>query len=303
MKAQKNKIVFVLLIVFTVLFISVYSILTFGKDKEEELDSEHIPLPDLEDTSVDYESKLEAIEAIKEEKQSTAPSIYPDHMMDDKGYFNPDYMEYEKQRIIDSVYQSNFVMAISPPMEKKDRLSEQVLRDPVLPDSINLEVSDSISTQKMELEHQLFFASHPTLDVEFDGLAHVDGNQIVKNGHRLILRLDTAMYFNGHHFPIGSRIYGFIKIRPNRILLDIVKVGKYHVKFKAFDLQDGQEGIYVENQLRGEVVESGLDAALGEINIPGIPQVGGVKRIFQRRNRSVKVAIQHQYQIKLVRVP
>lgn len=104
MKLQKNKIVFALVLVGVVLFITVYAILTFGKDKKGTLEPNRIPTPDVEENPVEYGSKLEAIEAIKEEREVVAPQLYPDHMVDDKGYFNPDYMEYEKQRIIDSVY-------------------------------------------------------------------------------------------------------------------------------------------------------------------------------------------------------
>ena len=84
MKTQKNKIVFVLVLACMVLFITIYSIVTFGKPKKESLDVGRIPMPDLEDTSVEFETKLEAVEAIKVEKQSTAPQVYPDHMVDDK---------------------------------------------------------------------------------------------------------------------------------------------------------------------------------------------------------------------------
>ncbi|GLU45129.1 hypothetical protein Musp01_27530 [Muricauda sp. NBRC 101325] len=287
-----------------VLFLTIYSIMTFGKDEETELDPERIPIPDLEDNQFEFESKLEALEAIKEERETPAPPMYPDHMVDDKGYFNPDYMEYEKQRIIDSVFQSSNLEEIAPSIKKmEEEMPNQLQSDSLETDMASLDVSNPIFMQERALEHQLFFASRPALDVGLGGLAHVDGNQIVKDGHRLMLRLDTDMYLDGRQLPKGSPIYGFVKIRPNRVLLDIVKIGEYQVKLKAVDLQDGEDGIYVENQLRGEVIESGVDAALGDVNIPGVPQLGGIKHIFQRNNRSIKVAIQHHYQIKVIPVP
>lgn len=303
MKLQKNKIVFVLVMVTVVLFITAYSLLIFGKEQEPELNTDQIPLPDLEESPKEYESKLEALEAIKEEGETTALPMYPEHMIDHKGYFNPDYMEYEKHRIIDSVYQSSALQGDSSPVEKKDTWSEQVLLESFTPDSVGLVESDPISIHELALEHQLFFASHPKWDLGSGGLAHVDGDQVVKDGHRLALRLDTDIHMDGYQFYRGCRIYGFVKIRPNRVLLDIVKIGEHQVKLKAFDLEDGGEGIYVENQLRGKVVESGVDATLGDINIPGIPQVSGIKRIFQQNNRSIKVKFQHQYQIKLIQKP
>ncbi|MCR9228241.1 MAG: hypothetical protein NXH90_12545 [Flavobacteriaceae bacterium] len=41
-------------------------------------------------------------------------------MMDDKGYFNPDYMEYEKQRIIDSVYASTNHRQMNTQLERRE---------------------------------------------------------------------------------------------------------------------------------------------------------------------------------------
>lgn len=303
MKLQKNKIVFVMVMVCMVLFTVVYAMFTFGKDKEDVMEPDRIPIPDLEGSPVEYESKLEAIEAIKEERDIMAPQLYPDHMVDDKGYFNPDYMEYEKHRIIDSVYRSRSVPAKSSPSEKNDAVTAQVRTVAEVPNTDSLEVPVTISIQELALSHQLFFASQPRLSIDLGTKAHVDGNQMVKEGHRLAMRLDNDMRINGQRFPRGSRIYGFVTIRPNRVLLDIVRVGEHQVKLKVYDLQDGKEGIYVENQLKGEILESGLDATLGEINVPGIPQVSGIKRIFQRNNRTIKVEIKHRYQIKLVHVP
>ncbi|WP_127139066.1 hypothetical protein [Flagellimonas oceanensis] len=120
MKLQKNRIVFVLVMVCVVLFITVYAIVAFGQDKEPELDPERIPVPDLEDYQVDFETKLEAVEAIKKEHETNAPSIYPEHMVDEKGYFNPDYMEYEKHCIIDSVYQSKTFVGADPIVHKEE---------------------------------------------------------------------------------------------------------------------------------------------------------------------------------------
>ena len=55
MKLQKNKIVFVLVLVCVVLFITAYSLLTFGKEQEPELNMDQIPLPDLEESPKAYE--------------------------------------------------------------------------------------------------------------------------------------------------------------------------------------------------------------------------------------------------------
>ncbi|MDF0709038.1 conjugative transposon protein TraM [Flagellimonas okinawensis] len=303
MKARKNKIVFVLVMACVVIFLVLYGIMTFGREKEPDLVPADIPLPDLGEDQPEFDSKLGALEAVKEERETKVPSLYPDHMVDDKGYFNPDYMEYEKQRIIDSIYRSSTGHATGSPTANRKEPSGPEESRPVGHDTIEVRVSDAVTTQELVLAHQLFFASNPKADVKPVGLAHVDGNQIVREGHRLVLRLDSDLSLEGHFLPRGSRIYGFVRIGTNRVMLDIVKIGEHQVSLKAFDLQDGEEGIYVENRLRGEVLESGVDASLGDLNIAGVPQFRGIKRIFQGRNRAIKVAVQHQYQIKLVQKP
>lgn len=306
MKAQKNKIVFVLVLVGVVLFIALYAILNFGKDKETELEPDRIPMPDLEENQKVYESKMEALDALKEEREIVAPQIYPDHMVDDKGYFNPDYMEYEKQRIIDSIYKHSNLEA------GKVAVKEITKDPPPIPmagkNMGNGRVGDGalLSIQERGLAHQLFFAADPQRviaplvgDQGRAVLAYVDGNQTLRDGHRLHLRSGQNFQWNGLAIPKDARIYGFVKLRPNRVMVELAGFDGKDISLKVHDLQDGQEGIYVENHLKGEVMEQGLEETIGELNVPGFPQIGGLKRIFQRRNRDIKVDVRDKYQIVL----
>jgi len=306
MKLKKNKIVFALVLIGVVLFITLYAILTFGKGKKETLEPNRIPTPDVEKNPVKYGSKLEAIEAIKEEREVIAPQLYPDHMVDDKGYFNPDYMEYEKQRIIDSVYRnSKFktdAVVVSGAEEKPEviAIKEEDCREEMVQDAMVVDLGERA------LSHQLFFASDPKMDhtslvggIGMGILAYVDGDQVLRDGHRLDLRLGQDIEYHGVSLPKNTRIYGFVKLRPNRILVNLARFGDLELALKAHDLQDGQEGIYVENHLNGEAMERGLDETLGEINVPGLPQIGGLKRMFQRHNRAIKVDIKDNYKLLL----
>ncbi|MFD2101287.1 conjugative transposon protein TraM [Flagellimonas iocasae] len=301
MKTQKNKIVFVLVMVCVVLFITVYALVTFGKDKKTELNPDRIPMPDLDGNTVEYESRMDALDAITKEREVTPPQLYPDHMVDDKGYFNPDYMEYEKQRIIDSVYQSKRfvnnarrlqivdepVSKYSEPEEQKENIEE--LKKPVSP-------------QEFALNHQLFFSSKPVLSKDVDDmklLAYVDGDQTLREGHRLAMRLEEAVKIGGTILSRGTRVYGFAKLRPNRVMVEIDQVGDFHMKFQVHDLQDREAGIYVENHLKGEIVQTSVDETLSEVNLPGLPQFRGIKHIFQRDRRAIKVQVPDKYQIIL----
>lgn len=161
MKPQKNKIVFVLVLVGVVLFIVAYSVFTFGKDKKSELKPDRIPMPDLEENQKVYESKMEALDALKEEREVTAPQIYPDHMVDDKGYFNLDYMEYEKQRIIDSVYSHSKLVGKGNAllhMEREEKVPENRM---VTSENKKVEGPEPVSIQERYLAHQLFLPPIP----------------------------------------------------------------------------------------------------------------------------------------------
>lgn len=303
MKLQKNKIVFVLVLACVVLFITAYALLTFGKEKKPELNTDQIPLPDLEEPPMEYRSKLEALEAIKEERKITAPSIYPEHMVDDKGYFNPAYKEYEKQRIIDSIYavgQDKYDRRSSKGQSTAALDHKPDKRTPSISDSNN--VSKGIDIKALGLEHQLFFASNPKSNNKLTQkipVVRVSGRQQIREGQRLELMLTSALTINGFHLPKYTRLYGFAKIRPNRVLVEVSRLGNHPIALKAYDLQDGMEGIYVENHLKGAIVNQGLDETIREVNIPGVPQLSGIKNIFRKDNRAIKVEIPNNYQFLL----
>jgi hypothetical protein len=293
MKKQQNKIVFVLVLVGVVLFIVAYSVFTFGKDKKTELNPNRIPMPDLEENQKVYESKMEALDALKEERETTAPQIYPDHMVDDKGYFNPDYMEYEKQRIIDSVYSSG---NLSPHREPVQPLKETPPSEPET-EPIQIEESlpdSSISAIELALEQQQFFASKPkVLESETTKgiLVEVDGKQVLRKNSRIRLRLVKPTTIKGHRFPKYTTLFGTVRFRPNRTILNISRINHVPLQWEAFDLQDGLAGLYLENSLREEATQEVMGDMVQDINIVGLPQIRGLKSVFQRSQRKQKVTV------------
>ena len=93
--------------------------------------------------------------------------------------------------------------------------------------------------------------------------------------------------------------FWFYKFQPNRALIEIENINHKPVKLKAFDLQDGSEGIYVENSLRADATREVIDDLVQDINIAGVPQVGGIKKVFQRDNRNIKVTVTNTYKLIL----
>ncbi|MDX1286199.1 MAG: conjugative transposon protein TraM, partial [Draconibacterium sp.] len=100
---------------------------------------------------------------------------------------------------------------------------------------------------------------------------------------------------NGKLMPKNTTVFGFISFQPKRALIEIENIKHHPTKLKAFDLQDGSEGIYVENNFREEVTREVFDDVIGDINIPSVPQVGGLTQVFRRSNRRVKVTVLNNY--------
>ena len=309
MKIERNKIVFAMVVLAVVLYMVSYYVIAFGNDKSEEVNKNQIPVPELEEEQNQYETKLEALDAMKEEKEKTAPSLYPEHMIDEKGYFNPDYMEYEKQRIIDSVYQAGEIRYekrvyrnIEP--EKSDTISKVVKGKDTIIEMTQEE--NKIVSKEIGLEHQLFFASNPIINSNETNLktdnviyVQVDGTQTVRKDYRLQMRLSSDALINGKTIPNNSLVYGFISFKPKRTMIEITNINNQPVNLKAFDLQDGAEGIYIENTFRAEATNEVIGDMVDDINVPGVPQVSGIKKIFQRTNRQVKVTVLDNYKLIL----
>ena len=97
----------------------------------------------------------------------------------------------------------------------------------------------------------------------------------------------------------NTLVYGFISFQPNRALIEIENIQHSPTSLKAFDLQDGSEGIYVENNFRAEATNEVMDDIIGDINIPSVPQVGGITKVLKRNNRNVKVTVLNNYQLIL----
>ncbi|MCK7591330.1 conjugative transposon protein TraM [Subsaxibacter sp. CAU 1640] len=303
MKIEKNKIVFGSVLAVVVIFLISYSILVMGNDDSESDNLKQTAIPELEQEQEEYKSKLDAINNLKEVRQTNAPSIYDESMLDSLGYYDPDLLDKKKQHIVDSIYASGRIRYSEEPYQfsyLKDSTKSKKTKE----ESKVQEIEASISAKEMGVEHQLFFASEPIPNkkyVKTDATIYVevDGNQVVKVNHRLLLRLIKAAVINDMLIPKNTPLYGFISFQPNRAMIEIQNINHHPTNLKAFDLQDGSEGIYIENNFRAEASKEVIDDIIGDINIPSVPQVGGIKKVFQRNNRNVKVTIVNNYKLIL----
>ena len=191
MKVEKNKIVFAAVLVVIFIFLISYSVMIMGDDESENKNLEQTLVPDLEENQKEYDSKLDAINDLKEVRENNAPSIYDEKLLDSTGLYNPDLPEIEKERIVDSIYNAGKIQYSAKKygnLEQKkvaQKSSQQI-------DSTEIIREQKIQAKELGLEHQLFFAAAPKPnEVSIIGNTDetiyvvVDGDQIVKANTRL----------------------------------------------------------------------------------------------------------------------
>ncbi|MCK0156370.1 conjugative transposon protein TraM [Cellulophaga sp. F20128] len=305
MKIEKNKIVFASVLVVIFIFLISYSVMVMGDDESENENLEQTLVPDLEENQEEYDSKLDAINDLKEVRENNAPSIYDERLIDSLGFFDADLPEREKERIVDSIYDAGRIQYSKKKYQNfaKDKAVPKVIESI---DTAEIKSEMKIQSRELGLEHQLFFAASPKPN-DFSKIGNtdetiyvvVDGTQVVKANSRLRMRLNKAAMINNKEMPKNTLVFGFISFKSNRALIEIENIIHHSTKLKAFDLQDGSEGIYVENNFRAEATNEVLDDIIGDINIPTVPQVGGITKVLRRNNRNVKVTVLNNYRLIL----
>lgn len=101
MKIEKNKIVFAAVLAVVFIFLISYSIMVMGNDESENENLKETSVPALEEDQKEYDSKLDAINDLKEVRETNAPSIYDEKLIDSLGFYDADLPEKEKERIVD----------------------------------------------------------------------------------------------------------------------------------------------------------------------------------------------------------
>nr|WP_298332515.1 conjugative transposon protein TraM [uncultured Christiangramia sp.] len=303
MKVEKNKLVFAVIILIIIAFLVSYYFLFIGGSKAEDDTLKQTSVPALEENQKIYDSKLDAINDLKEVRETNAPSIYDEKFIDSLGYYDPELSEKQKERIIDSIYtlgESRYAAIYSAKEERPNPVLSQKIDTP------ETQAKRKIEAKEIGLEHQLFFASNPQ-ENEFLSSSTtvseipvvVDGTQVVKTNSRIRLRITKRTMIENKEIQKNTPVFGFISFQANRVLIKIENINSYPTNLRAFDLQDGSEGIYVENNFRAEATTEVLNDLIDDINIPSVPQVTGITKILKRHNRNVKVTILNDYKMIL----
>lgn len=298
---DKKKIVFVSIILIVLLFIVSYTMLIFMEEEVPENLQQPL-VPELVEEHEAYTSKMDALDAIKEEQERSIPSVYPDKYLDSLDAYAP-AIEDEREWMVDSIIRFGIVEP-----EQNAGLKYEEDNNPEEPNGTDEPpVEPVVTIEDLSAGHATFFLSAVTSeafpkqirDSRQNIRAEVNGTQILRTGDRLELILMEEAEIAGRTFPKNTLLYGFVSLQLNRVHIKITHINNREVELKAYDLQDSNEGIYVKNSFKAEAGREVLDDVVQDINIAGFPQIGGIKNIFRRNNRNMKVTILDQYQLIL----
>jgi len=288
MNLEKNKIVFAGVLALILLFLVGYSFWILD-DTQAEPALTTPELPNWEGADTPFESKIQALDALKEARPVTElPSPYPNHMIDEKGYFNPDYMEYEKQRIIDSIYAQEHFSREAPTLLASEATPAIVSSSGETP----IEQIPPRTPSDLSLEHQLFFASHPEeAESRYFARARIAGDHRLRKQSRIQLQTLEEAPLREQTLPKNSILWGTVHFGPNRVFISVLSPEDETEVLEAYDLQDGLRGIYLENSFKAEASSEVLEDVVQDVNIAGLPQLTGIKNVFRRRQQNLKVTV------------
>ncbi len=317
MKVKHKKWVFIGVIGAMILFIGGYYLFLLREDQGSK-GTQETKVPELKQEIPQYTERKEAVDYRKEERQRTAPSVYEEDYFDSLGRYDTTLLNKRKQRIVDSIYALGRIEYSSVvyqdslenqrplvPLSKDWILTEkvsQVKRRQRKKDVKAEHKTKVIDLQKEALNQQLFFASEPVSNIKVDSSSLevvVEGTQVIRTHDRLKLRTLTEGFINGQLISRNTVLYGVVSFKPNRVLLSISNIDHKPIKLLAYDYDDGLEGVYIQNSFRAEASREVLGDMVEDISVPGIPQVKGIKKVFQRSNRNVKVTVLDGYRLLL----
>lgn len=295
MTINKRKMVFGGCILIILVLMVVYWIAIFGSPAEDQPSLEKTGVPQMKKEPEQFSSRREAVDKLREKKPSTAPSMYDESLLDSSGTYDPYLKEKEKKKLMDSILASG-------PLEYDYELPQEFIQTKeVTP--VPIDSSAAVKTLKPIPGHghgRFFLPQAPeSIPSVIRIRATVNGDQVVRKDQRLELRLEESYQGKGFSLEKNTILYAQCSFKANRLLLTVFPVGDLKKSLEAYDLSDGQKGIYIENSFRSRATTEVLDDVIQDINISGVPQVRGIKGLFQRDNRSVKVKVLHQYQLIL----
>jgi len=300
MQIDRKKIVFGSIIALLLAFIVGYYYLIRENDRADDIPLEHPEVPPAENTTKEFDTRLEAVDAIEEPRELHTPILYEEKYQNSLGNADLDSVDAREQRV-DSIYRQARITHGKEEWKVDHRPSGYETQEHnVVPASNQNPQNEGLNFRDT---HQSFYNSrlkggnHMIKRNAF--VAAVNGQQTVGTRERLELRLLEDVNLGQLTIPKHTLIYGFVSFKTHRVFLDITRINQYPIVLKVYDYMDGREGIYIKNSYRQDARQEVMEDIAGDVNVPGFPQLRGIKQVFRRSNRAVKVTIHDQYLIYL----
>ncbi|WP_127023494.1 conjugative transposon protein TraM [Flagellimonas beolgyonensis] len=268
-----------------------------GDDDNFEGNFESLETPENRNEVEDYNSKLEAYEAARSEKEN----VSLDFNIDD--YKNQDVSEEESlEKEIDSLMNENKRQYSEPVGQTRGQTSRSTASSGGHRPSTSKHTIDK--TQRKEninSEFESFFTSSPESQNPTTSAASktdafiyavIHGDHTIKQGERVKLRLTKPATIAGMDFPQNSYVYAFPTFQNNRVLLDINSINHVAVSISAYDTEDSAIGLYVKGaKMVGEITDESSKDAVDDVDVGGVPLGSTIKNVFKKKQETPTVTL------------
>lgn len=306
---DKGQIIIFSVMTLIIIFIF-YGLLSASDDNIEVYNDLDVP----EHKSItEYETKLEAYAKENEAKEDTYSLNF-----DRAGVFGIDSTNIKKtereklEAKVDSMLNLSKREDFSYLINNEESITDQVKQSKIVVEEINrnsFKKENSKSDPQNAIDINEFFNKKPPLETVILPTnnqntavvrAIIHNNQKIKNNERVVLRLKDDLKINDKIYERNSFIYAFSKFSKNRVYLTINNIENNKVLYNAYDIQDGNLGLYIEGaNIGGELEKEGANEVLQEMNLNDVPLGSAVKKIFRKKNREISVLLLNGYEVIL----
>lgn len=288
MKMDKQQLAIVIVLASVVIFITAYTLYTFGDSDDASFTHEEVNKP--------YQSMFDLIEKKETKRGSNAiNSSHPSESEFDKFLISE---EVHKDRIIDSLQQiiDSLMVKNARPSRASKKLYRTTVKEPEIKKEIPIEEERTFSSAIMEDNED---------PVMHDALikAVVHGEQKVRSNEYIRLRTTEECYVQGIKVPANFFFTGKASFSNDRIFVTISSFRHgdqlIDVVFEIFDSGDGIRGIHVEGGLEQQIAEESIRNAAGGVRV-NVPFVGGIStNAIRRKAEDISVIIPSEYKVLL----
>lgn len=120
--------------------------------------------------------------------------------------------------------------------------------------------------------------------------AFIDGDNTVTSNSRVKLRLSKDAIIEGKKYRRNTPFFATATFGVYRMLLRIESINHTPVSLEAYDAEDSNLGIYINDEsLSAEAFTDSKDDLIDEVDVSGIPVGQTLKNIFKKGNNAIKI--------------